>query len=87
MASGPAAFAAFACGSDGDGGCGADGGGGCGGGGDGAENTSDACELVVWTTVALVIVIALTEPNDVCRLGNISSSLELLLTFAATVRR
>jgi len=41
---------------------------------------SDSCELVVWTTVALVMVIALTEPDeDVRRLGNISRSAELLL--------
>jgi len=74
MASGPVAFASDS-----------DGGGGCGGGGDGAENASDACELVVWTTVALVIVIALTAPNDVCRLGNTSRSPELLFALDAMV--
>ena len=80
--------------SDSDGGGGGDdsdeGGGGDdsddGGGGDGAENMSDSCELVVWTTVALVMVIALTEPDeDVRRLGNISRSAELLLAFEEMV--
>jgi hypothetical protein len=59
-----------------------------GGGGDGAENMSDSCELVVWTTVALVMVIALTEPDeDVRRLGNISRSAELLLALENMVWR
>ena len=57
-----------------------------GGGGDGAANMSDSCELVVWTAVALVMVIALTEPDeDVRRLGNISRSAELLLAFEEMV--
>ena len=57
-----------------------------GGGGDGAENMSDSCELVVWTAVALVMVIALTEPDEeVRRLGNISRSAELLLAFEEMV--
>jgi len=48
---------------------------------------SDSCELVVWTSpVALVMVIALTEPDeDVRRLGNISRSAELLLAFEEMV--
>ena len=58
------------------------------GGGDGAENMSDSCELVVWTTVALVMVIALTEPDeDARRLGNISRSTELLLALEEKVWR
>ena len=54
-----------------------------GGGGDGAENTSDNCELLTWTTVALVMSIALTEREDAWRLGKISSIPVPLLTFAA----
>ena len=47
---------------------------------------SDSCELVVWTAVALVMVIALTEPDEeVRRLGNISRSAELLLAFEEMV--
>lgn len=49
---------------------------------------SDSCELVVWTTVALVMVIALTEPDeDARRLGNISRSTELLLALEEKVWR
>ena len=54
-----------------------------GGGGDGAENTSDNCELLTFTTVALVMIIALTEREDAWRLGKISSIPVPLLTFAA----
>ena len=57
-------------------------GGDAGGGGDGAENTSDDCELLTWTTVALVMIIALTECEDAWRLGKISSISVPLLTFA-----
>ena len=56
---------------------------GAGGGGDGAENTSDDCELLTWTTVALVMTIAQTEREDAWRLGKSSSIPVPLLTFAA----